>query len=459
MSVKQLSREEFRREYLKSLNQDISNINKNLEANRFFVETGQPSRPTDVRTITEKTADVEGVKALLRAELKKITDSTNAGLIIQGLGDDELKFLYTQFGAIEKEIAPRFKTGVPADIFIQFLRKYIERYEKTGGVEAPLAEQLETALEPVIEEIATERTERTPASEKTGEYTSKYTGEIPADDDWSNFATDKEIRDAWKKMKDEVKKQKRLSKLSDRQRKDREKLITSMDTIELKGSSGKDSDARIARQVREWSKNKRTEFFYLLDVLQSVRGQGVNMVITEKNRKVCGKGIAVATSAPVMPKKNRQKLGFSPFGKYIIDVIGLDDDVVSIRSSSKAPIPSLPRQRVHKRVSNVLKTIAGGGMPSYEDIGELKNDEKKYLNKVLKTARLSDKIKVPNPDKSKEDAEMDRFNILKGQIIAGNDSSELVKEFKSLLVKYKKDGRLPAREVNEILSELLLLGM
>jgi hypothetical protein len=179
------------------------------------------------------------------------------------------------------------------------------------------------------------------------------------------------------------------------------------------------------------------------------------VVIEPKNKKISGRGVSVPTPS----KSQRKKLGFKNFGKYIIDEIGLDDDIVSIRSQSKAPIPSLPRQRVHKRVSNVLKTISGGGMPSYEDIGELKNDEKKYLSRVLKTARLSDKIKVPNPDKSKEEAEMDRFNILKGQIIAGNDGKEVVKEFKQMLIKFSNSGRLPKRETNEILAELLMLGM
>jgi hypothetical protein len=456
MSVKQLTQAEFRREYLKSLNQDISNINKNLEANRFFVETGQPSRPADVRTITEKTADVEGIKALLRAELKKVTDSNNAQLIIQGLGDDELKFLYTQFGAIEKEITPRFKTGVPADIFINFLRKYIEKFEATGGVEASLASQLEEALEPVIEEIGVERTER--RGRKKKDINEFYTitfdeSKLPVDELWSGN-DDKTIKDVWKLMRAEVKRQAKLKTLNDEQIEKRKNLTISMNT------AGKTNTT--ASKIKKWSLENYGDFEYLMNILTPppVQGLGVKMVVIEpKNRKISGKGVAVAMPTPAMPKKSRQKLGFSPFGKYIIDVIGLDDDVVSIRSSSKAPIPSLPRQRVHKRVSNVLKTISGGGMPSYEDIGELKNDEKKYLSRVLKTARLSDKIKVPNPDKSKEEAEMDRFNILKGQIIAGNDSSELLKEFKQMLIKFSNSGRLPKRETNEILAELLMLGM
>jgi uncharacterized protein YnzC (UPF0291/DUF896 family) len=453
MSVKQLSREQFRQEYLKSLGQDIKNINTNLQANRFFVETGQPSRPSDVRTITEKTADVEGIKSLLRAELKKITDSTNAGLIIQGLGDDELKFLYTQFSGIEREISPRFKTGVPADIFINFLRKYIERFEATGGIEATLAEQLETALEPVIEEIASERTERkTPRSEiGSGDYTSGFDrDDIPVDDDWSNFTKNIDIQKSWTAMKNEVRRQKKSVRLTQKQTDDREALLKSMLAV------GPKRGTVPVPTIKKWSKDNPDEFEYLTQILGGVVGAGIKMVVIEpKNKKISGRGVSVPTPS----KPQRKKLGFKNFGKYIIDEIGLDDDIVSIRSLSKAPIPSLPRQRVHKRVSNVLKTIAGGGMPSYEDIGELKDGEKKFLNKVLKTARLSDKIKVPNPDKSKEEAEMERFNILKGQLISGNDSSELVKEFKSMLIRFSNSGRLPKRETNEILSELLMLGM
>jgi hypothetical protein len=52
----------------------------------------------------------------------------------------------------------------------------------------------------------------------------------------------------------------------------------------------------------------------------------------------------------------------------------------------------------------------------------------------------------------------ERFEILKGQILAGNDSKELVKEFKVAMLKFVKEGRIPKREANEILYELMALG-
>jgi hypothetical protein len=47
---------------------------------------------------------------------------------------------------------------------------------------------------------------------------------------------------------------------------------------------------------------------------------------------------------------------------------------------------------------------------------------------------------------------------LKGQISAGNDSKELIKEFKVMLVKFSNDGRIKKNEAREILLDLAAMG-
>jgi hypothetical protein len=66
---------------------------------------------------------------------------------------------------------------------------------------------------------------------------------------------------------------------------------------------------------------------------------------------------------------------------------------------------------------------------------------------------------IPSPDKETEQKEMEEFEKMRGQILAGNDNKELVKKFKMTLLKYAKDGRLPRREVNEILIEMASIGL
>jgi hypothetical protein len=51
-----------------------------------------------------------------------------------------------------------------------------------------------------------------------------------------------------------------------------------------------------------------------------------------------------------------------------------------------------------------------------------------------------------------------RFEVLKGEIMAGNDSPELTKEFKILILKLSEEGLLPKGEVRGLLLDLLRLG-
>jgi len=81
------------------------------------------------------------------------------------------------------------------------------------------------------------------------------------------------------------------------------------------------------------------------------------------------------------------------------------------------------------------------------------------LHNVVRRAKLNNIVKIPTPDKKAQAAEMDRWELLRGEILAGNDNPELIKEFKVLLLKYIKEGRIPRREANEVLYELMALGL
>jgi len=69
-----------------------------------------------------------------------------------------------------------------------------------------------------------------------------------------------------------------------------------------------------------------------------------------------------------------------------------------------------------------------------------------------------DKISIPTPSKDSMDKDIHQFEVMKGEILAGNDSSVLIKNFKILLLKLSKSGALPKHEVSEIMEDLLTLG-
>jgi hypothetical protein len=147
-----------------------------------------------------------------------------------------------------------------------------------------------------------------------------------------------------------------------------------------------------------------------------------------------------------------------PFGKYLLNKNRLDEDIFSFKHNKGYGVRGYPSKRISRNLSNIFKTIVGGGTPKFDELSNLSNDEKVYLHTVSKKAGIMDKISIPTPSKDAREKDIHQFEVMKGEILAGNDSSVLIKNFKLLLLKLSKNGSLPKNEVSEIMEDLLTLG-
>jgi hypothetical protein len=146
------------------------------------------------------------------------------------------------------------------------------------------------------------------------------------------------------------------------------------------------------------------------------------------------------------------------FGKFLINNNKLNDDIISIKRPSGGNITEFPSSKVSNKLSRVFKKIVGGQLPSYNELSDLTEEEKNYLYKVSKKAEILDKLSIPAPSKDKEEKDIHQFEVMKGEIMAGNDSKEMIKSFKLLLNKLSKSGALPKQQVSEVLTDLLEMG-
>jgi len=146
------------------------------------------------------------------------------------------------------------------------------------------------------------------------------------------------------------------------------------------------------------------------------------------------------------------------FGKYLINKNKLNDNIIAIKRPSGANINEFPSSKVSDKLGTVFRKIVGGNIPTFNELSDLSEEEKMYLHNVAKKAEIEDKFSIPAPSKDKQEKDIHNFEVMKGEIMSGNDSKELIKKFKLLLVKLSKNGTLPKREVQEIMQELLELG-
>jgi hypothetical protein len=189
--------------------------------------------------------------------------------------------------------------------------------------------------------------------------------------------------------------------------------------------------------------------------------------------RMLGKGTAVEQQPVPVGGKFKQNvlknmddnIGIIPspryirFGKFLINQQKLNNEnVLAIKRPSGGNIAEFPSQRLSNNLSTVIKKMLGGSIPTFDELNKLSDPEKVYLQKVAKKANIMDKFSIPTPDKDKEEKDIHKFEVMKGQILSGNDNKELIKEFKLLLLKLSRNGSLPKREVSELLETLVELG-
>jgi len=160
-------------------------------------------------------------------------------------------------------------------------------------------------------------------------------------------------------------------------------------------------------------------------------------------------------------KKPRVKKGrglYSPFGDSEINHKNLENNILTLRRKSKTNYMDLPSKHISKHMKNIIHNIIGGKIANFEDIHNLNDEERNYLNKVISKSNLQDRLSVPAPSKDQADKDNHQWEVMRGEIMAGNDSHELVKKFKILTMKLTRQGLLPKNEVMDLFEDLVSLG-
>jgi len=194
-------------------------------------------------------------------------------------------------------------------------------------------------------------------------------------------------------------------------------------------------------------------------VKHRIQGRGVNAHRTHAETTTLTSGGNYRRIPKVDTSHKVEKVpSYIQFGKHLLHQHNLLGGILQIRRHSGNIINELPRQAIGGKLRNVLIKLTGTGSPSFEDINELSTHEKEILNKVVKHCKIDQRLLVPTPDKTKEEQDMNRLQILSGEITAGNNNPTIVKELKTLLLRLKNSGRIPKREAHEIMEDLLTLG-
>jgi len=238
----------------------------------------------------------------------------------------------------------------------------------------------------------------------------------------------------------------------------------SIDVIKTANSGGRGNPAN----KKYWTNETNVKELY--DLIQSRKPtSGSGLKSKPRRRTMSGRGVSFNIKedeeAKPSPKKTiklniqgviEKEPSYVPFGRYAINKHRLAGDILMLRTPKNGVVLKLPTQKISNKVSKIILTVANKGVPSFEAIGELDNNDKEILHKILQECHITN-ISTPNPSRDKSDDMYRRFVILKGEIVAGNDNKELIKELKRLIIILMGKDLLPKREGTQALVELAML--
>jgi len=159
---------------------------------------------------------------------------------------------------------------------------------------------------------------------------------------------------------------------------------------------------------------------------------------------ILGKGIVVE-EAPV----------FRPLGKYIVHYGFLaDKDMLNVKYPSGGAIPQFKPTPVSDIFKDFIMDLLESGKANSRVYEQVPIEERKLFEKIANGAGIFHSLGLKKVVMDTEKDENDRFNLLKGEYLAGNNSQKVLHELRRLVIKFMNDGRLHKSQALNFLMEL-----
>ena len=150
-----------------------------------------------------------------------------------------------------------------------------------------------------------------------------------------------------------------------------------------------------------------------------------------------------------------KKPPYRQLGKYVIHHKQLmDNDMLNVKYKSLGRIPQFKPIPISDSFKEYIVDVLDSGKHNDKNYKHIPVEERKIWEKVVSGAGLGDvlKIKKTITDGDKED--MERFEMLKGQYISGNNSPSVIRELRRFVVRFLSEGKLKRNQALDLLLEL-----
>jgi hypothetical protein len=194
--------------------------------------------------------------------------------------------------------------------------------------------------------------------------------------------------------------------------------------------------------------NYKNSFHFFEKVLQASQDlltSGAGLSQRHRGRYVVGRGIL-----PTVTKKYEQ------FGKYLIHIPSLEKSVLNVKFPSYANVPGFPQRIISKDLKDFFVDLFHNSCINKTLFEKLSSGDQLLFKKLCKQSSV-DKTLGVNCDDSDDSEDLKRFELVRGEIMSGNNNPSILKEMKLLTMKLVSSGRIPKSAGYDLLYEISAL--
>lgn len=186
-------------------------------------------------------------------------------------------------------------------------------------------------------------------------------------------------------------------------------------------------------------------------------GSGVEFNKSSKFVRRNGKILGKVGSGIKPNKENETYSRYREFGRYFLHVPSLAKCLMNIKYPSRCAITDIPPRFVSQPFISMVEKILDSGIWDKGEFNKLSEEEQDYFITLARKCEFDTTIGMGIRLTKKESKDYERFELLKGTVVAGNNSPEVLNELKSYILRFLNDGRLPKRVGHDLLYEISCL--
>ena len=153
----------------------------------------------------------------------------------------------------------------------------------------------------------------------------------------------------------------------------------------------------------------------------------------------------------------KNKAHYKVFGKFIIncDLLVHENILLVKYSGSYAPVPSLKRTKIGDALKKVILELLDSSKINYDLLKDCTHNEREIFDRLITRAGLHKQLDYDkNLCKLNETGLKLRFEVLRGEILSGNNNQEIVYELLYVIKELMSMGVINELDGIELLEEL-----